>query len=298
MKTKKLITIWLKEIRANFLVLSVVLVGIGGAAAWHKGCFNIILFVLTVLGVMFAHISVNLFNEYSDWRTGIDAKTTRTRFNGGSGNLQKCLLKPEHVYRAAWMTLVIAFLIGLGLAWVSGWQILLLMAAGGASIILYTDYITRWMLGELTSGITLGSFVVIGAYYVQTGSMTSDIIWASIPPGILTMILLLLNEFPDVEADRMGGRKHMVIMLGEKRAAYVYGLLLVMVYSVLIVGTIMGKMPKTELISLLTIPLAVITAYRVVRYADDSGKMIPALGMNVIVVLATDVLMALGFVIG
>ena len=298
MKTKKLITIWLKEIRANFLVLSVVLVGIGGTAAWHKGCFNIILFVFTIFGVVFAHISVDLFNEYSDWRTGIDARTIRTRFSGGSGNLQKGLLKPEQVYIAAWMTLVIAFLIGLGLAWVSGWQILFLMAAGGAAIVFYTDYITRWMLGELTSGITLGSFVVIGAYYVQTGSMTSDIIWASIPPGILTMILLLLNEFPDVEADRMGGRKHMVIMLGEKRAAYVYGLLLVMIYSVLIVGTILGKIPKTGLIGLLTIPLAVITAYRVVRYANDSGKIIPALGMNVIVVLATDVLMALGFVIG
>ena len=89
----------------------------------------------------------------------------------------------------------------------------------------------------------------------------------------------------------------MVIMLGKKRAAFVYGVLLLIVYSVLILGTITGKMPKTELISFLTLPLAVTAAYRAVRYADDSGRIIPVLGMNVIVVLATDFLMALGFVI-
>ena len=295
---KNSMVIWLKEIRANFLVLAVVLVMIGGAAAWRDGSFNTVYFIATVIGIVFAHISVNLFNEYSDWRTGIDEKTVRTPFSGGSGNLQNGFLKPVQVYRAAWITLAIAFLTGLGLAWVSGWQILLLMALGGAVIVFYTDYLTRWMLGELASGLTLGSFVVIGAYFVQTGSITSGIIWISIPPGLLTTILLLLNEFPDVEADRLGGRKHLVIILGKKSAALLYAALLMVVYSVLIFCTVVGETPKAILLSFLAIPFAVIAAYRVICYPNDPEIMISALGMNVIVVLATDFLIALGFMIG
>jgi len=219
MERQSTVKIWLAEMRANFLILSVLLVLIGGAAARHDGFFSPVLLIVTAVGVVVAHISVNLFNEYSDWRTGIDAKTHRTPFSGGSGVMQSGLLKPSRVRAAAWISLLISFLIGLGLAAVSGWQVLLYMAAGGVVMVFYTDYLTKWMLGELASGITLGSLVVIGAYYVQTGFVAPAAVWASISPGILTLLLLLLNEFPDTEADRTGGRRHLVIVLGKKRAA-------------------------------------------------------------------------------
>jgi len=170
-----MITIWLKEIRANFLILAVVLVMIGGAA-WHDGSFNPGLFIITVIGVVFAHISVNLFNDYSDWETGIDERTVKTPFSGGSGNLLKGFLKPSQVHLAAWLSLAVAFFIGLALAWISGWPVLVLMGISGITAIFYTDYLTKCMIGELASGITLGSFVVIGAYYVQTGGITSGIL--------------------------------------------------------------------------------------------------------------------------
>lgn len=260
------IKIWLREIRANFLVLSVVLVMIGGAAAWHEGYFSAFLFFVTLFGVVAAHISVNLFNEYSDWRIGIDAKTVRTPFSGGSGNLQEGLLEPVQVRRVAWVMLAIAFLTGLGLARVSRWQVLIIVAAGGVAVVFYTDYLTKWMIGELVCGITIGSLVVIGAFFVQTRTITYCIIYASIPPGLLTMGLLLLNEFPDVEADHAGGRRHIVIILGKKRAAIVYASLLFVVYSALILGVITGMMPIGVLFGLLTLPFAVTAAYRVIRY--------------------------------
>lgn len=289
---------WLKEIRANFLILAVVLVMIGGAASWHDGRFNIFLFVLTVLGVVTAHISVNLFNEYSDWKTGIDDNTVRTPFSGGSGNLQKGLLEPGHVNYAAWITLSIAFFIGLYLAWVSGWPVLVLMAAGGGTIVFYTDYLTRWSFGEVASGVTLGSFVVIGAYYVQTMSINSAIVWASIPPGILTMLLLFLNEFPDTEADRAGGRRHLVIILGKTYASILYAALLVTVYAVLAAGVLREALPGAVILGLLTFPVALGAGYRAIRYANNSSLIVSALGLNVVVVLVTDFLIALGFVIG
>lgn len=293
-----LLKTWLKEIRANFLILAVVLVMIGGAAAWHDGRFNIFLFVLTVLGVTAAHISVNLFNEYSDWKTGIDDKTVRTPFSGGSGNLQKELIKPAHVNYAAWITLSISFFIGLYLAWVSGWPVLVLMAAGGIATVFYTDYLTKWMVGEIIAGATLGSFVVIGAYYVQTMSINSAVVWASIPPGILTMLLLFLNEFPDAEADRAGGRRHLVIILGKTCASILYAVLLVTVYAVLVVGVLRGVLPGTVILGLLTFPIALVAGYRTLRHAHNSSLIVSALGLNVGVVLVTDFLIALGFIIG
>ncbi|MFC1490930.1 prenyltransferase [Candidatus Latescibacterota bacterium] len=295
---KNSIIIWLKGIRANFLVLAVVLVMIGGAAAWRDGSFNTLYFIATLIGIVFAHISVNLFNEYSDWKTGIDAHTERTPFSGGSGNLQQGLLEPSQVRMASWLTLSVSFSLGLWLASVSGWPVLVLMGIGGLTTIFYTDYLAKLMIGEIASGITLGSFVVIGAYFVQTGEINSGIIWASVSPGILTMLLLLLNEFPDLEADRAGGRKHLVIVFGKRVSGIIYSILLLSVYLVFILGVIKSTMPATILIGLLTLPLALITISKVIRYGNDMPRLIPALGMNVIIVLATDFLLTVGYLIG
>ncbi|MDP2981712.1 MAG: prenyltransferase [Candidatus Latescibacter sp.] len=296
--TSRNIQIWLRQTRANFLILSVLLVAIGGAAGWRDGSFHVVLFLLTVIGVVSAHTSVNLFNEYSDWRTGIDFHTLKTPFSGGSGTLQEELLKPRQVITAAWITLLFAFIIGLGLAWSAGWMILVFMAAGGLTMVFYSDYLARWMLGEIASGITLGSMVVAGAYYVQTGTLTPGIIWASIPPGILTALLLFLNEFPDAEADSAGGRRHLVIVLGKRRAAILYAASLLAMYVLLVAGVLAGKNPTGVLLGLLTLPLALITSYRALRYHSDTPSLIPAQGLNVIIVLGTDLLMAIGFIIG
>jgi 1,4-dihydroxy-2-naphthoate octaprenyltransferase len=292
------LSIWRKETRANFLILSVVLVMIGGAAGLRSGRFHVGVFILTVLGVVLAHISVNLLNEYSDWRTGIDRHTRKTPFSGGSGTLQAGHLKPEQVRAVARGTLFAAFLIGLGLAYRSGWPVLALMAAGGLTAIFYTDVLTRWTLGEPASGITLGSFVVLGAYYVQTGRFDAPIIWASIPPGILTALLLFLNEFPDAEADRAGGRRHLVIVLGKPLAAKLYAFLLLTVYMVIAAGLAAGALPKGTLLAFLTLPIAGKAAFLARRYSTDNKRLLPAQGMNVVVVLATDFLLAAGFLFG
>jgi 1,4-dihydroxy-2-naphthoate polyprenyltransferase len=295
--TSRTINIWLRETRANFLILAVLLVAIGGAAGLRDGNFHPVLFLITVIGIVLAHASVNLFNEYSDFRTGIDFNTLKTPFSGGSGVMQERLLKPGQVIIAAWITLLAAFVIGLGLAWSAGWMILVFMAVGGLTTFFYSEYLARWMLGEVASGISLGSLVVIGAYYVQTGTVTPGIIWASIPPGILTALLLFLNEFPDAEADKAGGRRHLVIVLGKHGAAILYALTLFAMYVLLLAGVLAGKTPYGVLLGLLTLPLALVTSYRALRYHSDTPRLIPSLGMNVMIVLATDLLMAIGFII-
>lgn len=289
---------WLRAIRVNFLALAVVLVLMGGAAALHSGSFRTGLFLLTMLGIVLAHASVNLFNDFSDWRSGIDANTPKTPFSGGSGILPAGLLSSTQIRLAAWITLALAFIIGLWLAAQTGWPVLLLMFIGGVTTITYTEYLSRWTLGELASGIALGSLVVLGAFYVQTGTFTSTAIWMSVPAGLLTFLLLFLNEFPDTEADLAGGRRHLVIVLGKSRAAVLYVILLIGVYLSIIAGVFFGGMPRWTLLGLLVFPLAVRVALLTLRFHRDTPRLIPVLGMNVVVVLATDFLVAAGFVAG
>lgn len=288
---------WVGVTRANFLVLPVMLVAIGGAGAWHDGMFSIARLILTLIGVMLAHVSVNLFNEYSDWRTGIDEHTPRTPFSGGSGTLQKGALMPVQVRAAAWGSLGGAFLIGLWLAWQAGWPVLALMAAGGIATVWYTDVLARYMVGEVASGITLGSLVVLGAYFVQTGTFSTAMIWVSVPPGILTMLLLLLNEFPDAVADKAGGRRHLVIVLGHRAASWIYAGLMLGVYVTIGAGVALGVLPTALLVGCLTLPVAMAAAVLAVRFAGEPAKLVPAQGMNVVVVLLTDLLLAAGFLL-
>jgi len=290
--------LWAVQVRGPFLVLSVLLVSIGGAAAARSGAFDVLRFALAMLGVVLAHASVNLWNEASDHRTGIDLHTQRTPFSGGSGLLQAGLTSFKAVQGAAAGTLLAALAIGVYLSWVSTWVLMIFIVCGGVASVFYTSHLARRGLGEVAAGLCLGTFVVLGTYYCQAGRLPGPVIMVSIPPGILTALLLFLNEFPDLEADRAGGRRHLVILLGRKRAAVVYILGLVVTYGILIVGAILKILPMGVLLALLTLPLACKSSVTALRHGDDFEKMVPALGANVGTVLGTDLLIAIGFLLG
>ena len=289
------VKIWASQVRVPFLVLSVLLVLVGGAAAYEDGLFHPLRLFLTMVGVILAHIAVNLYNESSDHQTGIDFQTQRTPFSGGTGNLQKGRTSLRAVQITAFATLWIAFAIGVYLSWTSGWLLMVFIVLGGLVARFYTTHLARWTMGELAAGVCLGTFVVLGTYYAQVGGFTSAVIWLSIPPGILTALLLLLNEFPDVEADRQGGRRHLVIVLGRRRAALVYTAALAVNYFVLLWGVASGSFPTPVLLTLLTLPLAFKAVYGALRFGWSVEKLVPALGANVGLVLGTNLLLAVAY---
>lgn len=300
--------IWAAQTRANFLLLSVLLVAIGlSMAVWQMGrfSFNYIDAALLVIGVVLTHISVNLFNEYSDNETGIDFNTTRTPFSGGSGMLQEKLTKPETVFRTAVISLLIALAIGIYFCFTSHWLLIFIILIGGATVISYTTYLTEWLLGEIAAGLGLGTLVVLGVYIAVTTSWStpiSDVLpfsvfLVSVPPGILTFLLLLLNEFPDAEADEKGGRFHIVIFLGKKKAAYLYSAGLLATYLIIVMIFLFNLASVWILISLATLPIAIAAGIITIKYGEDTARLIPAIGMNVLTVLITDSLIAASFLI-
>jgi 1,4-dihydroxy-2-naphthoate polyprenyltransferase len=304
MKNPSKIIIWLKQTRANFLLLAVFLnaIGIGLAykylpAGSHLFAVDI---VLIILGTIAAHTSVNLFNEYSDFRSGIDFHTKRTPFNGGSGMLIQRLTKPGNVLAVAIGTLLFALIIGIYYSFVSHWFLFFIIGIGAFSIVGYTDILAKYLLGELFAGLALGSLVVIGTFIALTGAPSLSItqlvpreVWfLSIPPGILTSLLLFLNEFPDIEADKQGGRNHLLIRFGRHTGSYIYGIGAILTYVIIVILPITGISSYWVYIALIPLPLVVKNIQTTFKYNSDIPNLVPALGGNVITVLATDLLIA------
>jgi len=292
---KRAIGIWASQIRANFFLLAVALVLIGGGLAHDAGSFLWQPFLLCMLGTILVHASVNLFNELSDYRTGIDSRTRRTPFSGGTGNMQAGNTTEPGVRAAAWGTLLAAAGIGLYLSLRGGWLLVAFIAIGGLVTVFYTTFLAKFALGELFAGICLGSMVVTGTYLSITGQVTARVLLASVPPGILTSLLLFLNEFPDLEADEWGGRKHLLILLGRKTAGRFYAVALAVCYGFLFWGILAGWFPALAFLTFLTLPLALKAAGTALRHFQDFDRMAAAQGANVGVVLGVDFLMALAF---
>jgi 1,4-dihydroxy-2-naphthoate octaprenyltransferase len=288
--------IWFLETRPQFLLLTVVLAFLGTSVAWFDGAFNLGYGVLAFIGLLLCHISVNVLNDYYDYKSGIDLKAKRTPFSGGSGILPAGSLKPKQVFWFGMGSFLLAVPIGIYFVLVSGWLLLPLLLVAAICILFYTPLLTKLGWPEWSPGLGLGVLPVLGAYFVQTGEYTLPAVIASIPSGILVHNLLLLNEFPDVEADKTVKRKTLPITMGKRGAAKVYSSLTVLVYVWITGWVIAGVMPVYSLLGLLTIPFAV-KAIRGSFKSDDMSILGPALASNVMVVLLTQVLMGVGYIL-
>ena len=288
--------VWFLETRPQFLLLSVVLAFLGTCVANFDGAFNWWYSVLAFIGLLLCHISVNVLNDYYDYKSGIDLKTRRTPFSGGSGILPAGTLTPKQVFWFGLTCLLLAIPIGVYFVLVSGWLLLPLLIVAAICILMYTPLLTKIGWPEWAPGVGLGALPVLGAYFVQTGEYTLPAVIASVPSGILVHNLLLLNEFPDVEADKSAGRRTLPITLGIKGAGIFYSALTIIMYLWIIAWVAVGMMPLFCLIALLTIPFAVL-AIRGALNPNDPAKLMPALGNNVLVVLLTQLLLGIGYIL-
>ena len=287
---------WLLVIRAPFLPLSVVLAFLGTCIAWYNGAFHLGYALLAFFGLLLAHISIDVLNEYFDYRSGIDLETQRTPFSGGSGALPSGLISPRQALWLGLVSFLLAVPIGIFFVIARGWLLLPLLLVAALCILLYTPVILKTRWPEWAPGVGMGTLPVLGAYFVQTGDYALPAIIASIPSGILVHNLLLLNEFPDVEADSKAGRKTTPIVAGKAKASVFYSAMTVLVYLWIIGGVVAEQMPVFSLIALLTLPLA-IKAIHGARKHQDIAKLVSAMANNVLVVLLTQLLLGIGYIL-
>lgn len=294
--------LWFKETRPQFLFLSIVLTFLGSAISWYYGSFNLGYALLAGFGLLLTHGSSNAINDYFDYKSGIDLNVERTPFSGGSGLVPEGKLPLKHALWVGIFTSATALVIGVFFVIVSGWQLIPLLIVAILCLVLYTPVILKTPWPEWSPGLGLGVLPILGFYFVQTGRYDWVVLVASIPSGILVHNLLLLNEFPDVEADRIGGRKTTPIVFGMEAAGRFFRITTISVYAwiigcvlaTLITGTVV--MPVYCLISLLTFPLAA-KAMQGSKEYKDMKKLVPALSSNVLFILITQLLLGAGYIL-
>jgi len=290
--------IWALEIRAPFLILPLILSALGTAMAFFEGSpINPLVFMAFTLVLVLLHVTVNTLNEFYDHRTGIDFHTERSMFNGGSGILQEGLLLPKQVFNVATISFFLALVLSVYLLISVGLILLPIIILGMIFALFYTQIFARNMLGEISAGLGLGALPVLGAFLVQTSTLSPGIWLIALISGLFTFNLLLLNQFPDQAADRMGGRKNLVLRLGERKSALLYTLLTTISYGSLIMGVLLGLFPLLISLGLLTLPFAHKAALAVLHYENKSIGFVSAQGANVKMILFTQGLMTVGLVI-
>jgi len=285
--------------RANFLPLTFVVVGAGLAAAFYTShTLNLADAVLVTIGSLLTHASVNAFNNYFDYKSKIDEKTTKTPFSGGVDTLVKGRMKPSSALSIAAASLVAAAIIGFYFLTRLFDQLLPLVLYGLVVIVFYTPLLSKIpAMSEIIAGSGFG-LMGLGAYITQVGSIQSPAFAVFTPVTLLVAILLFLNEFPDAEVDKSAGRRHLVILLGKRSAARVYIFCLAATYISILLAVYIGAAPGTILISLISMPIAYKAGRRVLGSYDRIPDLVPALGLNVVLILFTILLIAIGFAIG
>ena len=140
--------------------------------------------------------------------------------------------------------------------------------------------------------------MVMGTDFVLTGSYSWTAFLASLVPFFLVSNLLLLNQFPDAEADQSIGRKHYPIQIGKLKSSRIYLTFLILPFVVVVIGAVSGLFPLSSLIAFLSLILVVPITRGVLAHAEKSEELIPTLGQNVIINLVMPLLVAVGIFIG
>ncbi|WP_121639427.1 1,4-dihydroxy-2-naphthoate polyprenyltransferase [Virgibacillus sp. Bac330] len=223
--------IWWRLLRPHTLTASFVPVFVGSMLAFHEGHMNLLLFLAMLIASMLIQAATNMFNEYYDFVKGLDNEGSV----GIGGTIVRDGIKPKTVLNLALTFFGIAMLLGLYISATSSWWIAVIglicmlfgyLYTGGPLPIAYTP------LGELSSGFLMGTVIIGISYYIQTKTITAEVLFASIPIAIFIGAILLSNNIRDLENDKENGRKTLAILLGRKNAIGFLGLMFIIAFVI------------------------------------------------------------------
>ena len=267
--------------RIKFLLASLIASANGITLAFSRySSFDLGYAILTMAGVFSLHASIDLLNDYWDYKRGIDKIAKRTKFSGGTGVLPENVLSPKTVYKAAILFLMIGALIGAYFVVVRGPIIAFILAFAVFAIFFYSTKVVNFGLAELFVGIK-GSLIVIGSFYVQTSFIEFPAVFIGTIIGMLSSSVLLVNSFPDYDADRLGGRRTLVIMLGKRNAYRIFLILVITVYAMIILGTLAGFTNIYSVGCLVSIPYALKAIRELKKNYENSDAVVPAMAATV-----------------
>lgn len=282
----------LRSARPPFLLLTPLMIGLAYAVLHNRGIdVDAGAVFLIVLSSLMAALASNWLNEYFDAQSGLDAHTMPTPFSGGS----KALIdRPQHRELVKWaglLALSISVWSGLALVASVGWHLFLLGILGVALVISYTPILNRYpLLCLIAPGIGYGVVMYLGSYWAMGGDVFG-VGWLLMPiPVLLVSGLLLLNQFPDVDADAKAGRNHAVLAWGAHKALWVFRLLHVLAFTWLFIIVLFGWVPIVLAWALVIVLPSLWVVWASAPFGQR-GVSIPVMAMNVLVTLLTPLLL-------
>ena len=218
--------------------------------------FSILKFILFLLACLLIQAATNLFNEYYDYKHGLD----KVDSEGISGSIVKGNLSPKEVMVGALVLYILAFGLGLILTFMTSIYVLLVglvcmlagyFYTGGKYPIAYTPF------GEVVSGFFMGTIIIALSFYFQTGYVNADIIVVSIPLFIMIGAILLANNIRDLDNDKESGRRTYAILVGRNNAIKTMAISFIVVYLLNVLFIITKYASWWNLLVFVTIPLAI-----------------------------------------
>jgi 1,4-dihydroxy-2-naphthoate octaprenyltransferase len=266
-----LISRWLIATRAMALVLSFISATIAGLLALQVGEFNLGAWLLLTLGLVMAHGTNNLLNDYTDYSRGVD-KGNYFRAQYGPQPLEHGLMTKRQLLTYAALTGLIAVVAGAVLVWYRGWPTLALMAVGAFFVLFYTYPLKYVGLGEVALLLVWGPLMVGGGYYVLTGAWDWNVAIAGLSYSLGVTAALMGKHIDKLDADAAKGIHTLPVLLGERAARYTTLALVILQY--LLVGYLMviGFFTPVMLVVLLSLPMFVRVVLPMYRHPRPSER--------------------------
>ena len=243
--------IWWRLLRPHTLTASFVPVFVGSMFAFIDHSLHAGLFFAMLIASMLIQAATNMFNEYYDFARGLDNEQSV----GIGGTIVRDGIAPKTVLNLAFVFFGIAMLLGVYICIASSWWIAVIglicmlfgyLYTGGPYPIAYTPF------GELSSGFLMGTVIIGISYYIQTLTVTANVILISIPVAIFIGCIMLANNIRDLDGDKINGRKTIAILIGRKNAIRLMAALFIIAYTLTILYIILGILPILSIIVLLS----------------------------------------------
>lgn len=265
-----IISKWLISTRAAVLIMTFISAAIAGILAIQQGMFNFWLWGLVVIGLIFAHATNNLLNDYTDFARGVD-QDNYYRAQYGPQPLVHGLLSRMQLLTYAFITGLIALTAGGILVYVRGWQALVLLGLGAFFVLFYTYPLKYIALGEISVLIVWGPLMIGGGYFVITGVWDWNVVIASLPYALGVTGVIFGKHIDKYEMDKAKGIHTLPVLLGESLSRYtVIGMLVIQYLSVLYL-IVSGFFTPILLIVLFAIP-AFMRVFRILSQPTPHEK--------------------------
>ena len=294
------LTTFFRAIRPPFLLLTPVCIFLGLSTSLHSlSSADTIVALLVLLGAVCAHISVNTLNEYHDFKSGLDIETSRTPFSGGRGALPANPAMASRIRCLGLASLLLTVAIGCYLVVDRGIQILPVGLAGIVLVVSYTPWLNRMPLAGLVApGLGFGVLMVVGSDLILTGRF-SDAVWRiALVPFCLINNLLLLNQYPDLEADAKAGRNTFPIAYGLRKSHVIYAIFALAAYAWIPVLIARGHLPTLGVIAVTPAVLSLIALTGAIRFTTTIGDHPRFLAANVAAALLAPLLLGIAIIFG